>query len=85
MAETKAKKESKKNEEKRKWAAQQKVEALERKVKKWIKIVIGLLVCTGGVWLIALFWQNFLTVFKEWVGPVAILIGLFIILLGMLE
>jgi len=72
-------------EEKYDWEAEQAREASERKIKKLIKIVIGLLFCVGGLWLIATFWQNFLGIFKAWIGPGVILIGLFIILLGMLD
>lgn len=75
----------KKEKEEREWAAQQKRDEFERKIKKWIKLLIGLLVCTGGIWLIAIFWQDFLRIFKAWVGPGVIMIGLFIMLLGALE
>lgn len=67
------------------WEAENKKEEFEKKVKKLIKIVVGLLFCIGGIWLIAIFWSDFLTIFKQWVGPGVILIGLFIILLGTLD
>ena len=67
------------------WEAENKKEEFQRKIRKMIKIAIGLLFCVGGLWLIALFWSDFLTIFKQWVGPGVILIGLFIILLGALD
>ena len=84
-AKTTTKKTAAKKQEDVKWETQQRQENVEQRVKKLIKLVIGLLVCTGGVWLIAIFWQSFLTIFKQWVGPVVVLIGLFIVLLGLLE
>lgn len=67
------------------WDAIQKKEESERKVRKALKFVVGLLFCVGGGWLITLFWQSFVTIFKQWVGVGVILIGLFVILLAMLD
>ena len=67
------------------WDAEYKKDAFERKVKKLIKITIGLLFCVGGIWLTAIFWQNFVGLFKEWVGPVVVLVGLFVLLLAALD
>lgn len=67
------------------WDAEYKKDAFERKVKKLIKIAVGLLFCVGGIWLTVIFWQNFVGLFKEWVGPVVILIGLFVLLLATLD
>lgn len=82
------KKEEPKVEEKKEeinWDAIQKKEESERKVRKALKFVVGLLFCVGGAWLVMLFWQQFLTIFKQWVGVGVILIGLFIILLATLD
>ena len=72
-------------EQERKWEEERRREEQERKIKKWIKIFVGLLFCVGGVWLAVVFWPHFLTIFKEWIGPGVFLIGLFIILLGILD
>ncbi len=58
---------------------------IRRRLRKLIKIVIGCLISVGGIWLILRFWQNFITVFKEWVGIVVVVVGLFIVLLGLLD
>jgi len=67
------------------WDAEYKKDAFERRVKKLIKVVVGLLFLTGGVWLTAIFWQNFVGLFKEWIGPVVILLGLFVLLFAALD
>ncbi len=67
------------------WDAEYKKDAFERKVKKLIKFAVGLLFCTGGIWLTAIFWQNFVGLFKEWIGPVVVLVGLFGLLLAALD
>lgn len=65
--------------------AMNKKEEFERKIRKFLKIVIGGLFCVGGAWLVIIFWQSFLQVFKQWVGVAVILVGLFVILLGLLD
>ena len=67
------------------WDAEYKKDAFERRVKKLLKLLVGLLIVTGGVWLTVTFWQNFVGLFKEWVGPVVVLIGLFVLLLAALD
>tara|TARA_Y100000310_G_C20284587_1_gene624235 strand:- start:133 stop:402 length:270 start_codon:yes stop_codon:yes gene_type:complete len=72
-------------EQERKWDAERRQEEQERKIKKWIKIFVGLLFCVGGIWLAVRFWPHFITIVKEWAGPGVFFIGLIIILLGMLD
>jgi len=67
------------------WEAERKREDYERKIKKYIKFAIGALFCIGGAWLAMLFWTDFLRVFKAWIGPGVAIIGVFIILLGLLD
>ena len=52
------------------------------KVKKALKIVIGLLVIVIGVYGIARWWKFFLNTLKGSIGVIVILIGLLIVFLG---
>ena len=58
---------------------------LAERVKKAAKVIFGILIILGGLFLIWLFLPEFLDVLKGLVGVILILIGLIVVALGWLD
>jgi uncharacterized membrane protein len=63
-------------------STEEKKAEFKRKVKKAGKIICGVLVALFGLFLIWLFWPEFISAFKGLIGVFVVLIGLLVLLIG---
>ena len=53
-------------------------------MKKILYLVIGILVGLAGAWLIYFWWDKFVTIFKGLIGPMVILAGAIVFIVGLM-
>jgi hypothetical protein len=53
-------------------------------MKKILYLVIGLLVAFGGAWLIYIWWDQFVIIFKGLIGPMIIMAGAIVFIVGLM-
>lgn len=53
-------------------------------MKKILYVVIGILIGLAGAWLIYFWWDEFVTIFKGLIGPMVILAGAIVFIVGLM-
>jgi len=53
-------------------------------MKKILYLAIGTLVALVGIWLIVLWWQEFVIIFKGLLGPMIIMAGAIVFIVGLM-
>jgi hypothetical protein len=51
-------------------------------MKKVLYLLIGLIITLGGAWLIYLWWPFFVIIFKGLLGPVVVMAGVIVLIIG---